>query len=228
MQLLKVILYVRNIMVCVHVFRAMMIFVLGTYIIEKISVYLSIKDLSHLELSCKTLCDQLEEAGAWRSKFQLLSRIYKYGFIANIGEYFSPLVDHDSGCGYFYKVLTGLVVLTHRGFKNHFQCCYWEQKHIDELASGSKDCRSEELVEVDEICLEEFIFTKGDTIVFRKDHFVVVDLNFPDLGLRNPLKIIPNDDMSNFLSSYKSWLEEYLIFIEKYFDVLREQVFLAH
>ena len=128
-------------MVGMHVFRAMKIFDLGIYIIEKISVYLSIKDLSHLELSCKTFCTQLEEAGAWKSKFKHLAQIYKYGFIASIGECSRPLEDDDSGCRYFYKILTGLVLLTQRGFKNHFQCCYWEQKHIDELASESKDCR---------------------------------------------------------------------------------------
>ena len=207
----------------------MSILVLGVYLIEKISVYLSIKDLSHLELSCKTLCDQLEESGAWKLKFKHLAKIYQYSFIASVetSECVNPVKGHEAGRRYFYKTLTGLVLATHQCFKKHFQCCYWEEKRNDELDSGSKDYRNEELTEVDETSLEEFIFTKGDTILFRKDHFIVSDINFPDFGMKIPLKILSND-VSKFLFMYESWLENYLSFIEKYFDVLREQVFLKH
>jgi len=45
--------------------------------------------------------------------------------------------------------------------------------------------------------------------------------------MKIPLKILSND-VSKFLFMYESWLENYLSFIEKYFDVLREQVFLKH
>jgi len=211
-------------------FRVMSFLTLSVYTIEKISAYLSVKDLANLELSCRTLYSHIEEAGVWKSKFQYLSRIYQYKFISNIecSEWFTNVAEEESSLN-LYKILTGLVLQTHRSFKKYFQGCFWEEERMNKIKFGEDECQNEEVIDedVDEISLKEFIFTKGDSLLFNEGYFFIDDSDFPDIAAGNRLYFVASD-VSKFLCSYTSWLEEYLIFIDKYFDVLREQVFLAH
>ena len=202
----------------------MSLLVVGVYLLEKISSFLSCRDLAHLELSCKTLSSQLEEAGVWKASFRKLSRKYQYGFILDTARL--EAVEGDGmGEEKFYKLLTGLILITSRSFKKYFQCCFWEEKSLDVLGQGSQ---STEFEDIDEISIKELLFTRGDSLVLKNCHLVIEDPDFPGLGLVNSLKVSFSNDLSKFLSRFRAWIEVYFKYIDKYLDVLREQVFLIH
>jgi len=200
----------------------MSLLVLGVYLLDKVCGYLPLQDLSNLEMTCKTLYFQVEEVGVWKSKFLALSRKYQYGFVLDTSKQLH-LVEPK-----FYKLLTGLVIIMNRSVMKYFQCCFWEERYLDQMNQGSAE--SSDVADADEISVKELLFTRGDSIVLRNGHFVVEDSDFPGLGLKNPLKI-PLEvaaNISGFLSCFTAWLEEYFKYIEGFIDVLREQVFLFH
>ena len=196
--------------------------IIGVYLVDKVCCYLPLQDLSHLEMTCKTLYFQIEEVDVWKSKFLALSRKYQYGFVLDTSKQLQ-LVEPK-----FYKMLTGLVIIMNRSVKKYFQCCFWEERYLDQTNQGCTV--STDIGDVDEISVKELLFTRGDSIVIRNGYFVVEDNDFPGLGLKNPLKIPceVSANIAGFLSCFKSWLEEYFKYIESYLDVLREQVFLSH
>jgi len=196
---------------------------IGLYLVDKICSYLSVRDVASLEQSCTRLHSEIDDVGVWRKMLEGYLNKFQYVFVidalnSNSAEHFVSSRRH--------KLLMAIVVVTNRAFKKYFQCCYWEEKHVDEQSIGPAVVSDGIVVDAEEIAAKELLFTRGDKILFKNDHLLIEDPDFPGLMLDFPLFNPPN--ISIFLRRYNSWLERYLDYMDKLFDVLREAVFLLH